>query len=59
LDIIGEIRKIDATLPVFVTSGYNNDPVMANPTNYGFSDQIPKPFTQDELAVVFNRHLSA
>ncbi|MBN2529263.1 MAG: PAS domain S-box protein [Deltaproteobacteria bacterium] len=57
LDIIKAIRQIDAALPVFVTSGYNNDPIMANPTSYGFTDQIPKPFTLDELSTVLNRHL--
>ena len=57
LEVIEKIRAIDDKIPVFVTSGYSNDPVMSAPARYGFTDHIAKPFTQAELAAVLNRHL--
>ena len=52
-----EIRKLNIKTPLFVTSGYSNDPVMSNPNKYGFTDSICKPFTIDDLAAMLNRHL--
>lgn len=52
-----EIRKMDLKIPVFVASGYSNDPVMADPGKHGFIDCICKPFTIDEISEIFNRHL--
>ncbi len=51
------IRKIDVDVPVFVSSGYADDPVMANPTQHGFTDSLCKPFTRSELAELLRRHL--
>jgi two-component system, cell cycle sensor histidine kinase and response regulator CckA len=56
-ETIAEIRKLDTRLPVFVASGYADDPVMANPGKFGFTDCIGKPFRIDELAALLNRHL--
>lgn len=54
-DAIVEIRKIDADLAVYVASGYADDPVMARPQHYGFTDSICKPFTIKELADLLQR----
>ena len=43
-DAIEQIRKIDATVPVIVSSGYSIDPVMAHFQEYGFQAVIPKPY---------------
>jgi CheY-like chemotaxis protein len=56
-DVAVEIQKMDLKIPLFVASGYSNDPVMANPNDYGFCESICKPFTIDELSAMFNRHL--
>lgn len=48
-ETVKEIRAIDGSIPVFVASGYSEDPVMASPTDYGFSASIPKPFKSKEL----------
>ena len=53
------IRKIDPDVPVFVSSGYADDPVMANPTQYGFTGSLCKPFTRSELAELLRRHLES
>ena len=57
LEVIDQIRRDDAQLPVFVTSGYSNDPVMSDPKKHGFTDQIAKPFTYADLAAVFNKYM--
>ncbi|MBN1307601.1 MAG: response regulator, partial [Chitinispirillaceae bacterium] len=53
-EAVKEIRKIDMAVPVFVASGYADDPVMAQPAKYGFTASICKPFTAGELAMVLN-----
>ena len=52
-----EIRKIDADTPVFVASGYADDPIIADPTAHGFTASICKPFRKDGLARMLEKHL--
>lgn len=52
-----EIRKIDPEIPVFVASGYADDPVMADPETYGFSASISKPFMCEEVEALLSEHL--
>jgi PAS domain S-box-containing protein len=49
-ETVAEIRKLNKELPVFVASGYADDPVMRNPVEYGFTGSIGKPFTIAELS---------
>jgi PAS domain S-box-containing protein len=56
-EIISDIRKSCPNTPIFVASGYGDDPVMANPVKYGFTASISKPFTLAELAAVLNHYL--
>lgn len=51
------LRKIESAIPVFVASGYADDPVISNPEEYGFSGSIRKPFTCDDLCRLLDRHL--
>jgi len=53
-EIVTIIRKTDATIPIIVSSGYSEDPVMANPKDFGFSASIAKPFTLRELQSLLN-----
>jgi signal transduction histidine kinase/ActR/RegA family two-component response regulator len=53
-----EIRKLDRELPLFVASGYADDPVMANPEQYGITASLRKPFTRAELIEMLERHVS-
>ena len=55
---IAEIRKLSAEVPVFVASGYAEDPVMTNPRDYGFTGSICKPFTKSDLARLLNKYVS-
>ena len=51
-DIVKEIHKIDPEAKVIVSSGYSNDPVMANFSKYGFCAAMVKPFRMQELMEV-------
>jgi PAS domain S-box-containing protein len=51
------IRKTDTAIKIFVSSGYAQDPVLADPTRYGFDAGIPKPYSIAELAEMLNRYL--
>jgi PAS domain S-box-containing protein len=55
-DAIAQIRIFDKNTPVYVSSGYGDDPVMADPEEYGFTDSIRKPFVLIELAKLLNRN---
>ncbi len=54
-EAIKEIRKIDAAVPVFVASGYAEDLAMANPTEFGFTASMCKPFRRIDLAKMLNK----
>lgn len=56
-DAAAEIKKIAPEIPVFVISGYSDDPVMVNPGEYGFTEGLSKPFLIKDLADMLGRHL--
>ncbi len=55
-ETIIQLRKQFPNMPVYASSGYSEDPVIARPTEYGFTDSIRKPYRKDELATMLNRH---
>ncbi len=57
-EALGEIRKRNSSVPVFVASGYAEDPVMMQPQEHGFSASICKPFRRSELMGMLERHLN-
>jgi PAS domain S-box-containing protein len=56
-ETIREIRKRYPDMPVFVASGYAEDPIIADPRKYGFTDSIRKPFTRAALIEMLHRHI--
>jgi PAS domain S-box-containing protein len=48
-EAIREIQAIDPNVKAIVSSGYSNDPIMADPNTYGFIGVLPKPYTLKEL----------
>jgi two-component system cell cycle sensor histidine kinase/response regulator CckA len=56
-EAVAKIRKSGTEVPVFVVSGYDDDPVMANPSAYGFTASICKPFRMDELAKMLEKNM--
>lgn len=54
-EAVTEILKIDPTACVLVSSGYADDPVMANFHEYGFCGGIAKPYTLNKLATALGQ----
>jgi CheY-like chemotaxis protein len=49
-----QILAIDPAARLSVSSGYSNDPVMAEYKNHGFSGAVVKPYNIDEIAQVLH-----
>jgi|GEM_PF-1841291 len=48
-ETIDIIRRFDPKVRAIVSSGYSNDPIMADYSKYGFSGVLPKPFSLSDL----------
>ncbi len=57
LETLEKIRALDPDVKALVSSGYANDPVMANYGEYGFCGVVPKPFTVEELKTILHECL--
>jgi two-component system, cell cycle sensor histidine kinase and response regulator CckA len=51
-DAAKEILLVDPNAKLIVSSGYSDDPVMANHRSYGFRALLPKPYKVSGLADV-------
>ncbi len=49
------LREIDPEVTAIVSSGYSQDPVMADFAAYGFDAMIPKPYRLESLISVLDR----
>jgi signal transduction histidine kinase/ActR/RegA family two-component response regulator len=57
-DTIRKLRSIDPRIKAIVSSGYSNDPVMANFREYGFTDVMAKPYKLQDVSQVLHRVLN-
>lgn len=57
-EAVQKILEIDRQAKVIVSSGYSNDPIMANYKEYGFSGAIIKPFQMRDLKELTNKVLN-
>jgi PAS domain S-box-containing protein len=53
-----KIQEIDSEVICIVSSGYSNDPILADYREYGFSGVAVKPYNMDELGTVLHGLLS-
>ncbi len=53
------LLRIDPGLKAIVSSGYANDPIMANHRAYGFSGVVPKPYKIEEMRWALEKILGA
>ena len=44
-----KLREIDPTVRAIVSSGYSQDPVLANHSAHGFQGILPKPYSLGQL----------
>lgn len=50
-----QILESDPQARLIVSSGYSEDPILSNPSEYGFVDIIAKPYSRKELLEVVSR----
>jgi two-component system, cell cycle sensor histidine kinase and response regulator CckA len=48
-EAVRPLRELLPELPIIASSGYSDDPVMAQPAQFGFSASLRKPFRLNEL----------
>ena len=53
-DTMAALMKVDPEITAVVASGYSNDPIMANFSDYGFKGRLDKPFKMQDLAKLMN-----
>jgi PAS domain S-box-containing protein len=51
------LRALDRNVPLFVTSGYAEDPVIQAPAAHGFNASLRKPFAMSDLSELFEKHV--
>lgn len=56
-EAVSVLRKLQITTPIFVASGYSEDPVMENPAHYGFTFSISKPFRKTQIIEMLKKFL--
>ncbi len=57
-ETVQKLLALDPDAKVIVSSGYSNDPIMANYKRYGFCEAVAKPYKNDELRMVVQRILT-
>ncbi len=53
-ETIKVLRSINPSIKAIVSSGYSENPVLANFREYGFSDVLTKPYSIDDILKVLN-----
>ena len=56
-ETVRRLKEIDPNVLAIVSSGYCNDPVLANPENFGFKGVIAKPYNLSDLSKILSRIL--
>jgi two-component system cell cycle sensor histidine kinase/response regulator CckA len=57
-EAVQKIHQLNSDAKVIVSSGYSNDPIMANYQEFGFCAAIGKPFTFADLKQTIFRVMS-
>jgi two-component system cell cycle sensor histidine kinase/response regulator CckA len=58
-EVAGRLRAINPDVKLIVSSGYSEDPVMAEPARFGFHACLVKPYTAGEVHAVLRQTASA
>jgi DNA-binding NarL/FixJ family response regulator len=54
-EAIKKLKKIDTRVRAIVSSGYSNDPIMAEYQKYGFAGVVAKPYDIKQLSKVLHK----
>ncbi len=54
-EAVEALRRFDPGVKAIVSSGYSNDPIMADYKKFGFSGVVSKPYTVNELSETIQR----
>ena len=54
-EVVDRLREIDPEVKAIVSSGYSNDPVMADFEAHGFVGVIPKPYEMRSLSEMLKK----
>jgi CheY-like chemotaxis protein len=54
-EAIDKLREMDPQVKAIVSSGYSNDPVLADFQRYGFQGALAKPYHLEELSTVLQQ----
>jgi CheY-like chemotaxis protein len=57
-EALEKLREIDPAVTAIVSSGYSNDPIMADFQSYGFKGVVVKPFSVQNLGDTLSRILT-
>ncbi len=57
-EAVKRLRELDPTVKAIVSSGYSDDPVMANFAEYGFDGVVSKPYTIHKLGDTLRKVLA-
>jgi CheY-like chemotaxis protein len=57
-ETIKELKMIDTDVKAIVSSGYSNDPIMANYQDYGFVGVLNKPYNVETLSAALSKFLN-
>jgi len=57
-EVIKDLLALDPRVHAIVSSGYADDPVMADPAAYGFKGTVSKPYTASALREAVARVLA-
>ena len=54
-ETVNPLRALVPELPIIASSGYSDDPVMSDPTQFGFTSSLHKPFRLTDLGDLLAR----
>jgi len=53
-EVVNHLKAIDPQVNAFISSGNPFDPAMENPTEFGFTGAIAKPFNTEKLRILLS-----
>ncbi len=54
-ETIEQLKILDPAVKAVVSSGYTNDPVVENFSNYGFREKLTKPYNINEIKNILEK----